>query len=123
MLQLPPISTRTDTLFPYTTLFRADQHREALASGTFRLMAHNMSSMTPIERRQAANLWGRLLGIPLRVRTLEDIRLENRLETRLLNGQRSEEHTSALQSLMRSSYAVFCLNKKNKQTKNKQLGE
>src|SRR3546814_12257841 len=87
MLQLPPISTRTDTLFPYTTLFRADQHREALASGTFRLMAHNMSSMTPIERRQAANLWGRLLGIPLRVRTLEDIRLENRLETRLLNGQ------------------------------------
>ncbi|MCQ4322332.1 ATP-binding protein [Stutzerimonas stutzeri] len=66
---------------------RADQHREALASGTFRLMAHNMSSMTPIERRQAANLWGRLLGIPLRVRTLEDIRLENRLETRLLNGQ------------------------------------
>ncbi|MCQ4261156.1 ATP-binding protein [Stutzerimonas stutzeri] len=66
---------------------RADQHREALASGTFRLMAHNMSSMTPIERRQAANLWGRLLGIPLRVRTLEDISLESRLESRLLNGQ------------------------------------
>ena len=55
---------------------RADQHREALAAGTFRLMAHNMSNMTPIERRQAANLWGRLLGIPLLVRTLEDIRLE-----------------------------------------------
>ena len=66
---------------------RADQHREALAAGTFRLMAHNMSSMTPIERRQAANLWGRLLGIPLRVRTLEDIRLEGGLETRLLRGQ------------------------------------
>ncbi|WP_413044012.1 ATP-binding protein [Pseudomonas sp. YJ42] len=66
---------------------RADKHREALASGTFRLMAHNMSNMTPIERRQAANLWGRLLGIPLRVRTLEDIRLESRLEARLLNGQ------------------------------------
>jgi two-component system sensor histidine kinase RstB len=66
---------------------RADQHREALAAGTFRLMAHNMSSMTPIERRQAANLWGRLLGIPLRVRTLEDIRLESGLETRLLRGQ------------------------------------
>ena len=66
---------------------RADHHREELAAGTFRLMAHNMASMTPIERRQAANLWGRLLGIPLRVRTLEDIRLESRLETRLLNGQ------------------------------------
>lgn len=66
---------------------RADHHREALAAGTFRLMAYNMSSMTPIERRQAANLWGRLLGIPLRVRTLEDISLESRLETRLLRGQ------------------------------------
>lgn len=66
---------------------RADDHRERLASGTFRLMAHNMSSMTPIERRQAANLWGRLLGIPLRVRTLDDVRLESRLEARLLRGQ------------------------------------
>ncbi|WP_417777209.1 ATP-binding protein [Stutzerimonas xanthomarina] len=66
---------------------RADHHREALAAGTFRLMAHNMSSMTPIERRQAANLWGRLLGIPLRVRTLEDIRLDSSLEARLLRGQ------------------------------------
>ena len=67
--------------------YRADDHRERLASGTFRLMAHNMSSMTPIERRQAANLWGRLLGIPLRVRTLDDVRLESRLEARLLRGQ------------------------------------
>src|SRR3546814_16022647 len=50
-------------------------------------MAHNMSSMTPIERRQAANLWGRLLGIPLRVRTLDDVSLESRLEARLLRGQ------------------------------------
>ncbi|WP_278349193.1 ATP-binding protein [Stutzerimonas kunmingensis] len=66
---------------------RADDHRERLASGTFRLMAHNMSSMTPIERRQAANLWGRLLGIPLRVRTLDDVSLESRLEARLLRGQ------------------------------------
>ena len=66
---------------------RADRHREMLASGTFRLMAHNMSGMTPIERRQAANLWGRLLGIPLRVRTLADVSLESRLETRLLRGQ------------------------------------
>ncbi len=67
--------------------YRADDHRERLASGTFRLMAHNMSSMTPIERRQAANLWGRLLGIPLRVRTLDDVSLDSRLEARLLRGQ------------------------------------
>src|SRR5690606_36369774 len=65
---------------------RADQHREALAGGTFRLMAHNMESMTPIERRQAADLWGRVLGIPLRVRTLTDVSLEKRLEARLLRG-------------------------------------
>ncbi|WP_278420595.1 ATP-binding protein [Stutzerimonas kunmingensis] len=67
--------------------YRADDHRERLASGTFRLMAHNMSSMTPVERRQAANLWGRLLGIPLRVRTLDDVSLDSRLEARLLRGQ------------------------------------
>ncbi|UVO16789.1 ATP-binding protein [Stutzerimonas stutzeri] len=66
---------------------RADAHRERLAGGTFRLMAHNMSSMTPVERRQAANVWGRLLGIPLRVRTLDDVDLEDRLEARLLRGQ------------------------------------
>ena len=50
-------------------------------------MAHNMSSMTPVERRQAANLWGRLLGIPLRVRTLDDVSPDSRLEARLLRGQ------------------------------------
>lgn len=66
---------------------RADQHRETLAGGTFRLMADNMQSMTPIERRQAANLWGRLLGIPLRVRTLSDVSLDSRLEARLSRGQ------------------------------------
>ncbi|WP_028241829.1 ATP-binding protein [Stutzerimonas azotifigens] len=72
---------------------RSDQYRERLAGGTFRLMAYNMSGMTPIERRQAANLWGRLLGIPLRVRTLADVRLENRLEARLLRGQVLVEQT------------------------------
>ncbi len=72
---------------------RADQYRERLAAGTFRLMAHSMSSMTPIERRQAANLWGRLLGIPLRVRTLDDVSLERGLEARLLRGQVLVEQT------------------------------
>ncbi|MCF6783247.1 ATP-binding protein [Stutzerimonas stutzeri] len=82
---------------------RADNHREALASGTFRLMAHNMSSMTPIERRQAANLWGRLLGVPLRVRTLDDVSLESRLETRLLRGQ------VLVEKLRPNSTTVFAL--------------
>ena len=72
---------------------RADSYRERLAAGTFRLMAYNMSSMTPVERRQAATLWGRLRGIPLRVRTLEDVSLERSLETRLLRGQVLVEQT------------------------------
>ena len=58
----------------------------APASGTFRLMAHNMSSMTPVERRRRQPL-GRLLGIPLRVRTLDDVSPDSRLEARLLRGQ------------------------------------
>lgn len=83
---------------------RADRHREALAGGTFRLMAHHMQSMTPVERRQAANLWGRLLGVPLRVRTLDDVSLESRLEARLLRGQvlveQMRPHTTTVLSLV-----------------------
>src|SRR3546814_9357394 len=83
MVRRPPRSTRTDTLFPYTTLFRSQRkilHVDFPVGGLQRLVA------------------GRI-GI-----------LEN---LAILRGQRSEEHTSELQSLMRISYAVFCL--KNKQ--------
>src|SRR3546814_6312054 len=79
MIRRPPRSTRTDTLFPYTTLFRSD---DCLA---FRGLE--------IQRHRA--LVARLHMPPER-------------------GARSEEHTSELQSLMRISYAVFCLKKKNK---------
>src|SRR3546814_4530907 len=102
MVRLPPRSTRTDTLFPYTTLFRS--------------------------------LWARMLGrllrpwISLRIEpdapqrfvdprpicyVLEDYGLSNALILdRACRENRSEEHTSELQSLMRISYAVFCLKKK-----------
>src|SRR3546814_10282555 len=83
MIRRPPGSTRTDTLFPYTTLFRS-------AKGL-----HNGSG--PLRLREASNeLAGRAEA----------------LGCRNASG-RSEEHTSELQSLMRISYAVFCL-KKNK---------
>src|SRR3546814_5180531 len=93
MIRRPPRSTRTDTLFPYTTLFRS------FAGGAMR-----PSSSTAYDRRD------RGCGIfELCV-----------CDQRQRRGQsRSEEHTSELQSLMRISYAVFCL-KKNKQQLSKQ---
>src|SRR3546814_7723279 len=73
MIRRPPRSTRTDTLFPYTTLFRSRRRPSWLASAL----------------ASTATMRSRWLG------------------------GRSEEHTSELQSLMRNSYAAFCLKKKN----------
>src|SRR3546814_6511527 len=94
MIRRPPISTRTDTLFPYTTLFRSRSLvRRAAEPGEC------------LQRRGQARAVG--LHRPLRrgcdARQQPDARLA-----------RSEEHTSELQSLMRISYAVFCLKKKKK---------
>src|SRR3546814_3220670 len=93
MIRRPPRSTRTDTLFPYTTLFRS-QHR---ADGIFTHRADPMGKQQPafikLDRRSA----------------IADLHQFPRI-----NGFRSEEHTSELQSLMRISYAVFCLTKKTK---------
>src|SRR3546814_5619001 len=90
MIRRPPRSTRTDTLFPYTTLFRS-RGRTALPSG-LSLCQGGLSWPTGYPR--ASPLAGR--SVPLNWRN------------------RSEEHTSELQSLMRISYAVFFLKKKNK---------
>src|SRR3546814_17142350 len=78
MIRRPPRSTRTDTLFPYTTLFRSDRRAG--------------------QRRAAAIDDDPLVAVA-------EFEGERR-------GARSEEHTSELQSLMRISYAVFCLKKK-----------
>src|SRR3546814_3477417 len=113
MIRRPPRSTRTDTLFPYTTLFRSKPISTGLASldyvlhgglhlglltGIFARYKHGKTLLTATI---AHNLERQ--GIPTQVITLE--RREGDLE-------RSEEHTSELQSLMRISYAVFCLKKK-----------
>src|SRR3546814_2131607 len=94
MKRRPPRSTRTDTLFPYTTLFRSQVRR---AGARARDGGH--------ERRRAQRAHG-----VARARTRQP-----HLDGTLTHGhaKRSEEHTSELQSLMRISYAVFCL-KKNK---------
>src|SRR3546814_6674516 len=88
MIRRPPRSTRTDTLFPYTTLFRS--HATDLGR------QHNRIG------RQAK------LHRPFG-------RIQRRTNQRFAQ-HRSEEHTSELQSLMRISYAVFCLKKKKKNT-------
>src|SRR3546814_3515074 len=89
MLRRPPRSTRTDTLFPYTTLFRSREHRRPARSGEIEALVQPRvpedGMVAPAEQR------GELPAV-----------------------HRSEEHTSELQSLMRISYAVFCLKKKKK---------
>src|SRR3546814_5579654 len=93
MIRRPPRSTRTDTLFPYTTLFRSGRDRRT----------------RPVRARRAR---------------LAQLRPHLRPRHRVCAGirhaqsRRSEEHTSELQSLMRISYAVFCLKKKKKHTTN-----
>src|SRR3546814_6711718 len=90
MIRRPPRSTRTDTLFPYTTLFRS-LDRVAAAEQT------GDSADAGADQCTGAGAV-RIIGIA--------------------GLARSEEHTSELQSLMRISYAVFCLKKKKTQTKN-----
>src|SRR3546814_4506005 len=93
MIRRPPRSTRTDTLFPYTTLFRSAQFRTRRLRGetaAFRVFCH---------RKCSSHFRFAEQGATSRV-------------------SRSEEHTSELQSLMRISYAVFCLKKKKKKKNN-----
>src|SRR3546814_8526437 len=85
MIRRPPRSTRTDTLFPYTTLFRSDGGEKGQTQGALEQYAINLNE-------RAA---------------------EGRVDPLIGRDLRSEEHTSELQSLMRISYAVLCLKKKN----------
>src|SRR3546814_5770168 len=102
MIRRPPRSTRTDTLFPYTTLFRSTRvHRE-------HGRAHGFTRGGADDRRSDA-----------RPRPAPAAPQPRHPAHRLL--PRSEEHTSELQSLMRISYAVFCLKKKTNTTNFKEI--
>src|SRR3546814_4919062 len=101
MLRRPPRSTRTDTLFPYTTLFRSAARRRRCCSDSG---CRVRSTAGP--RARACATRGQV----------HDIDVLHMLERE----DRSEEHTSELQSLMRISYAVFCLKKKKKTQQHKQ---
>src|SRR3546814_8854874 len=92
MIRRPPRSTRTDTLCPYTTLFRSGH-------GKLRSLHRSGGKIELAGNYPFGSAQGQIAAQPLRA----DIPLRE---------FRSEEHTSELQSLMRTSYAVFCLNKK-----------
>src|SRR3546814_1322063 len=110
MIRRPPRSTRTDTLFPYTTLFRSScpplqTRRPPMSQPGNHPGNHDVVFYTnPMSRGRMVRWMLEETGCPYRAEILD----------------RSEEHTSELQSLMRISYAVFCLKKKNTQTKQSQ---
>src|SRR3546814_6394229 len=97
MIRRPPRSTRTDTLFPYTTLCRSSQPQ--------RLASIRNTPITPAAPAIAVRI---LSGRAIQCGA------SNRASEPKAPFSRSEEHTSELQSLMRISYAVLCLKKKNK---------
>src|SRR3546814_6318856 len=110
MIRRPQRSTRTDTLFPFTTLFRSDREAE---SGAIHAKAAPAAGETVVEK----GLPNAFAGTTLQAE-LDKI---GRKKLILAGFQtRSEEHTSELQSLMRISYAVFCLQTKQKITNNAQ---
>src|SRR3546814_1831595 len=130
MIRRPPRSTRTDTLFPYTTLFRSDRAEDACEIADFlgnqevalhealdvqqagvRVEAHaRRDLLLHVEGEALVGPAGEIVHVAAKgpqeiLRLLEAAHLGR--------GTRSEVHTSELQSLMRSSYAVFCLKKNN----------
>src|SRR3546814_2377454 len=134
MIRRPPRSTRTDTLFPYTTLFRShalllalgEHHALRFLAGALEHRAHDLAGavdelrqLLPVGleildrvrgdarfHRGLRHPWRDLHDQPRIGRPRDDV---IRPEGQLLAAIRSEEHTSELQSLMRISYAVFCL--------------
>src|SRR3546814_9184711 len=107
MILRPPRSTRIDTLLPYTTLFRSwrrNRPRDRRPSGGLRALSRRTGRVGPADRP----------AVPV-----GEIRFRGRAgggdgpRRTAYPRRRSEEHTSELQSLMRISYAVFCLKKKN----------
>src|SRR3546814_4767202 len=111
MRRRPPRSTRTDTLFPYTTLFRS------LGSGCPRSAAHSQRigkkyayQVVSLQPFLKPSMNSSICSVLLKRYPTPSNRTIDRCRR---NQLRSEEHTSELQSLMRISYAVFCLNKKN----------
>src|SRR3546814_2294363 len=134
MIRLPPRSTRTDTLFPYTTLFRSNRLNPllpAIASPVKSALVINIITrmnaapaakfilyLTSLVCSYLTQCWSNslVLRYPAHQRSQRRNWLRSQTPHRSRSGKRSEEHTSEVQSLMRISYAVFCLKKKKTTT-------
>src|SRR3546814_16559288 len=128
IIRRPPISTRTNSPFSYTYLFRSCSKRRSEVTSFYIDAMHAderaLGVQTPDFEPRATDHVGDMLGIIQRLETnglaykSEDGDVNYAVRDfpgyGKLSGKRSEEHTSELQSLMRISYAVFCLKKKNK---------
>src|SRR3546814_6249324 len=117
MIRRPPRSTLTDTLFPYTTLFRSLLSQDVLEAvmpieDNIEYIRSQLKMFVDILERERAEQ-----------RRLEDVAAVIAAELNDLYARRSEEHTSELQSLMRISYAVFCLKKKTHIIHNKHMSK
>src|SRR3546814_8715782 len=109
MIRRPPRSTRTDTLFPYTTLFRSDDDVLERLLARQQRRKHDAVVIHPRFRAEDGD------AIAAAVALQHFLHRAAASHAVADHDQRSEEHTSELQSLMRISYAVFCLKKKKKQ--------
>src|SRR3546814_5202780 len=114
MIRRPPRSTRTDTLFPYTTLFRSGHHTARRGGHVQR--EHRVAGAAELEGADALQVFALEMQAAAGQR-VQRARAQHRRDMRQRR-DRSEEHTSELQSLMRISYAVFCLKKKKKSISN-----
>src|SRR3546814_10574805 len=121
LIRRPPRSTRTATLFPYTTLFRspASSGEDDLAEHV--ALSHRGEALTGLVHRDGA------VDQRTRTRGVEELGQRRQLGPGAHGGadhaERSEEHTSELQSLMRISYAGFCLKKQKQQTQQTNANE
>src|SRR3546814_8725999 len=123
MIRRPPRSTRTDTLFPYTTLFRSSSRVSSVATTAVTNITGLRISWRGSSFRTASRIAGTTrAALNIEVGAFMDISLRkagrrpprgDRQSDQARGWARSEEHTSELQSLMRISYAVFCLQKKD----------
>src|SRR3546814_10208294 len=111
MFGRPPRSTRTDTLFPYTTLFRSQRHGIGAGDRAGKI-GSRQRNLTLVKAEAERSGCCDLVNPAVYCGAVEP---QRQIPER--NHRRSEEHTSELQSLMRNSYAVFCLKKKKQKAR------